>query len=170
MPNGHLTFSQLASVLLCAAEQSNTDYEAVQSAFYLAQRTARKQLYDYHLALGQVVSDDLAADFQSALGFRDQIVCKDVESMDELRSLTTELKRWLAEGDTAVLQATATAVFFRVQDYGEPEANLRWFRGLPEGVRTRADELATSVTSEDSVVGITKGKASPLEGTYQGHS
>lgn len=149
MPNGHVTFSQLASVLLSAADQSNTDYEAVQSAFYLAQRTAQKQLYHYHLAMGQVVSDDLAADFQSALGLRAQIVHKDTDRVDELRSLITELKRWLAEGNTAVLQATATAVFFRVRDYGEPEANLKWFQRLPEDVRTRADELATLVTSKD---------------------
>lgn len=145
----------LAYVIASSDRAGNVD--RLGPALYLAQLKVGKRIYAYRLAMGHVVSDELAQDIAqlSAAGVLEWADEAHVRLVDTFRSaLSLKLRNAQQLGDAiasfigeeeTTLDAAATRTFFAVEGVGDPAARLNWFRTLPGDVAKRAGEVAGSV-------------------------
>ena len=123
-------------------------------ALYLTQCRVNRRLYNYHLARGHVVSDELVEEIAQlqATGVLEldkgciRLTASFLTSASELRSrIADQLKDILdplIQEEPATLEAAATHAFFVLEGIGDPASGLSWFRALSDEVTTKANRLA----------------------------
>ena len=115
------------------------------AALYLAQVSTAVRFYQYRLAIGHVVSDDLEEELLQIqrVGVPSENVSETESSTDEDVERLKTAMRSLRKCSSDVLEATATEHFYRQHSYGDPSVHLRWFNTLMPELKDQAREFVT---------------------------
>jgi hypothetical protein len=131
----------------------SADAKEWHAALYLAQVCTTVRFYDYRLAVGHVVSDDLEEELLQikrvgipAESLQGEGKISADENVEHLRKALESLR----ECSNALLEAAATEHFFLLHSYGDPASHLRWFNTLLQEQKDQAREFAVELAATAS--------------------
>lgn len=128
----------LASVF--GKDRPKAQVRKLHAVLFLAQSRTQVSIYSFTLEHGRVWSEDLDHDLV-ALYVAGVSLPYGVRDSEEDSVRLNESVSQLLKEDDEVVEAAATAHFFRVEGLGDPSTRLRWFGHLNPGVVSRAEQI-----------------------------